>query len=76
MSIYSEHELGYIDDAEFRSLAAYEEGRERPSWSPEDELVCAIDDALDTVCHRCERDDCDTCLVNVAMEAVYKAVGK
>lgn len=75
MSIYSEHKLGYIDDAEFRSLAANEE-RERPSWSPEDELVCAIDDALDEVCRRCERDDCETCLVNVAMNAVYEAVGR
>ena len=76
MSIYSEYKSGCIDEAQFRTAAYQEEARDRPSWSPQDELVCAIDDALDTVCRRCESGDCEKCLVNVAMDAVYKAVGR
>lgn len=76
MSIYSEHELGYITDSEFNSAAYREYAGDNDYDEDEAEEECVITAKeiqkclVFRFCGQCDKGDCEGCLVNVAYRSV------
>lgn len=73
MSIYSEHEHGYITDEEFRSAAYREYAADKEPTEPEGITGSDVVNCLyDEFCTECERDECigEACPVDRACKAV------